>query len=250
MAFRNLAPKSEFQYTRILARAFEDPIQLNGFHADAVQTWPASSRELLRAALKRRGDTTFRALIEARGYTIKRQTRSPGESDLTAYETACAALPRGLHALALLPLKLGLRANELCSIPRAEIERAIESGDLIVLRKGGSEKVLPAKHVQPLLYELLEAPSKAGPKWTILGELLSTGVYISQYHALHKLIVRTGKKAKIKVRPHLLRHAFATRMSRDGANVFTIQAALGHASVQTTQRYVHPSTADIAKFVR
>ena len=46
-----------------------------------------------------------------------------------------------------------------------------------------------------------------------------------------------------KVHPHILRHTFATRIMRQ-ANIRIVQDLLGHASIQTTQRYTHPSTDD------
>lgn len=187
----------------------------------------------------------------------------PGEEDARAYEAAAASLPRGRRALALIPLALGLRAEELCSLSRESVKRAVKTGELIAMRKGGRERVIPAKKVQALLSELLEAPAArgrghrpiSGPRpaqaWAHVGEILSPGSYQTQYQGLRALIRKTGAAAGLDgTRPHLLRHAFATRMNRDGASVFTIQAALDHANIATTMRYVHASHADVERHQR
>lgn len=49
---------------------------------------------------------------------------------------------------------------------------------------------------------------------------------------------------------HVLRHTMATQFLRDGGNIRTLQIILGHASLATTERYLHVTDQDVAKAMR
>jgi site-specific recombinase XerD len=262
-----LAPKTEALYNRLLTRAFGNAQA--PFGSPKVADWPESGKTLLRAAVKHKYDSlglNADPLLEKipASWVSKRVVEIPSEEEALAYEEFAKRLPPGKRALALLPLAMGLRANEVITLPRRAVERAADHGELIVLRKGGREQRLPAKHARTLFKELLEVPAyqkpslqssplkKKSPRaWKTVGEILSSGEYISQYNVLHRMIQKTGEEAGIEdLRPHKLRHAFATRMMRDGGTLPVIQWMLGHSSPATTARYVHPGALDAEKFVR
>ena len=226
-----------------------------------------SSRILLRAAVTRecrdRGMDPAPVLAQIPTQWEKRQAvEIPVEHELVKFEAALAVLPEGERALVLLPLALGLRAQEALGLPRGKVERAAETGELVVLRKGGKEAILPAAHAVPVFRSLLATPAAHGAnrvtdtgkpkirKWETTGQILSPGRYITQYHMFYALIKRVAAEAGIDIRPHKLRHAFATRMMRDGADIGVISWMLGHAQIATTQRYVHPDAGVAAKFMR
>lgn len=269
---RPLSPNTSEQYTRILARALgptRDP-QNPQFVVD-VAAWPEGTKKLLRAALRRwaleagRPPEPLVARVPKR-YEVRRARRFPTEEEALRYEAAARELPPGVRALALLPLAMGLRASSLLALTRLDVERAAsgaDDGKLRVYLKGGEERFLPARHVLNLLNETLELPAAPGPqrigqertraprRWGTLGEALSGGKRISQYHALHELIRATGRKAGIEgLRPHLLRHVFASRLHRDGAPVAAIQWLMGHKDMTTTMIYLHEDGSNVTKWLR
>jgi integrase/recombinase XerD len=197
-------------------------------------------------------------------WAARHVTTIPAEEEALAYEESCRQLPAGKRAMALLPLALGLRARELVTLPRRAVERAAQYGELLVMRKGAKEQALPAKGARGLFEELLEVRaakhtrlsescllSNTGKAWQVTGQVLSTGTREAAYQQLHRVVREAGVAAGIEgLRPHLLRHCYATRMLRDGAPLAVVSWSLGHANLATTQIYLHPSALDVEKYVR
>lgn len=266
---RPLGPRTRHLYSSTLRRAFGGLPPSAAVPLQVLDTWSESNLGILRAALRRHEteagrDPGWIKQAVPRKYAVKRVVRIPGEQEAQAYETAAAKLPPGVRVMALLPIVLGLRAAEVCGLRRDAVRAAVRSGELIAVRKGGEEQVIRVAALKSLFEELL-ATKPARPKavlargpvahrkqaWDVAGEVLSGGGFPGQYQALRRLVQQVGETAGIDgLHPHLLRHAFATRMNRDGAPLFTIQAALNHKHIGTTQRYVHASAADVEKFQR
>ena len=62
-----------------------------------------------------------------------------------------------------------------------------------------------------------------------------------QENALQKALAEAGRRAGLdkRVTPHTLRHSFASNLLDRGADIRTVQALMGHSSVETTQIYLH-----------
>lgn len=269
---RALGPRTVVNYVRILERAYgpgSGPIY--GPVPAHVMGWPEGSKSILRNALIRAWATAgnsdrgheLAASIPA-SHRIKRARIELPEEVLTQIEKAAGRRRHARdEALVLIPLRLGLRSEEFLTLSRAQVEAAIASGSLTFVRKGAKEATLPVRYVKAFFNELLATPAatgrgpdagtKARHEWRVLGEVLAGAhaTYATRYNLFNRLVKKVGKAAGVPgLSPHRLRHGFATRMHRDGAPMGVVQAALGHASVMTTERYVHVGAADVEKWTR
>lgn len=76
-------------------------------------------------------------------------------------------------------------------------------------------------------------------------------IFSISYQALYKIIRRIGIRAGIKgLRPHILRHTFATTAIRRGVPLPALQRILGHRDIKTTQIYTHLAVGDLEKIYR
>ncbi|MCD1624579.1 MAG: site-specific tyrosine recombinase XerD [Paracoccaceae bacterium] len=142
----------------------------------------------------------------------------------------------------------GMRVSELVSLPVAAAR-----GDprmLLIMGKGGKERMVPlsppAREAMTIWLSLrdasqdaLRAKGKAASKYLFP----STGKqgHLTR-HMFYMLIKGMAVQAGIspaKVTPHTLRHAFATHLLANGADLRAIQTLLGHADVATTEIYTH-----------
>ncbi len=236
-----LSPSTIALYKANLARAFGPPPY--GEKA-AIDGWTQASLKILHAAALRFAPERLEDLPEPT-FEISRAIKPPTESELVRFEQAVESLSPAQRALVLMPLGLGLRASEAINLDRKYVARAVEDEeDLLVLRKGGREQLLPTDGVRPLLEDLLTA------EWDASWQILSTSER-GAYQRLYRLTRDLGKKAGVKgMRPHKLRHGFATRMERAGASLPQIQQMMDHSDPKMTMRYVHPENKDIVKHLQ
>ncbi len=193
---------------------------------------------------------------------VKRVKQNPTRADVDAFVAAVKSYPAPWREILLLCVSLGLRREELLTLPRAAVEKALKSDDEIIrfVRKGSIEDELPIGHVKNQLKALLREPAILGgdaqpgvkaPKWEFLWQLIGSS-YRSAYERLKRHVTKIALEAGCSSHwtPHVMRHAFASEMARDGASLPAIQEALNHASYQTTLRYVHVDARDLTKWMK
>jgi len=149
--------------------------------------------------------------------------------------------PYGLRDKAMLELMYssGLRVTELCELLLQSVD--VDSAVMRVYGKGSKERIVPVggKAIEALKHYLTVARPQLVKEKTGSELFLSQrGKALSRKMIWH-LIREYAKKAGIEkpVKPHLLRHSFATHLLMGGADLRAIQDMLGHADISTTQIY-------------
>jgi integrase/recombinase XerD len=164
-----------------------------------------------------------------------------------------------LHALrttALLELlyATGLRVSELVGLPKTA---ARTTAPLIAIKgKGGRERLVPvadpAREALRAYRAVLEAkhPGAAAGPWLFPAESASGHLTRQAFARDLKLCAAAAGLATTRVSPHVLRHAFASHLLQNGADLRIVQELLGHADISTTQIYTHVLDARMKAMVR
>lgn len=148
-----------------------------------------------------------------------------------------------LYALLETLYATGLRVSELVSLPKSAAR--VREAFILVRGKGGRERLTPltdrAKMALSAYRDLLEAGAtglSAGP--FLFPADSESGHLTRQAFArdLKTLACAAGLSAA-QVHPHALRHAFASHLLQNGADLRIVQELLGHADISTTQIYTH-----------
>jgi len=148
----------------------------------------------------------------------------------------------GLRDRAILELfySSGLRVSELCGLKLQQVD--LEHGFVRVFGKGAKERIVPlGGAASRALATYLESARAAFVKPSRTGSelfLSNRGTAISR-KMVWVLVKEHTRRAGITkpVKPHLLRHSFATHLLSGGADLRAIQEMLGHANIGTTQIY-------------
>jgi integrase/recombinase XerC len=137
----------------------------------------------------------------------------------------------------------GIRVSELVGIDLEDME--LNDGWLRVRGKGNKERQVPIPGRAIAAVERYLSVRKALPEERALF-VNKWGARLTDRHvrALVKLyaLLTTGDST---VHPHSFRHAYATHLLAEGADLRAIQELLGHARLSTTQKYTHVSLADL-----
>ncbi|HEY3918322.1 MAG TPA: tyrosine recombinase [Stellaceae bacterium] len=163
--------------------------------------------------------------------------------------------PEGLRLVCIVELLYGagLRVSELAALPLAAAKR--DAPYLVIRGKGDKERLVP-----------LGAPARAALaaylaiRWRFLRDgKASRFLFPSRgregfltRRRCGQLLKQLALEAELdpaRLSPHVLRHAFASHLVENGADLRSVQEMLGHADIATTQIYTHVQSARLQRLV-
>jgi integrase/recombinase XerD len=157
-----------------------------------------------------------------------------------------------MHALLELLYATGLRVSELVSLPLTVALR--DERYFVVTGKGNKERLVP---LSPSARAAMKAwlgerkRDEALAKSRFLFPARSDSGHLARQvfaRDLKSLAARAGIRAAT-ISPHVLRHAFASHLLQNGADLRVVQQLLGHADISTTQIYTHVLEKRLADLV-
>ena len=201
---------------------------------------PIDSPKALRALPK--------VMSEADVDRLLLQAQEEAETAASKRSTSAAKLIRTarMHALLELLYATGLRVSELVSLPATATKK--DAQFLTVIGKGNKERIVPfGSKAKQAVAAYVDASSANNDKKQSLDQARwlfpssgGAGHLTRQHFArdLKGLATRAGLQAG-QISPHVLRHAFASHLLQNGADLRSVQQLLGHADISTTQIYTH-----------
>jgi integrase/recombinase XerD len=146
----------------------------------------------------------------------------------------------------------GLRVSELVALPIAAARR--DARVIVVRGKGNKERLVPlndaARRAIADYLALLTLSGAAQSKW--LFPSFGDSGHLTRQHLARELKTLAGAAGlrADQVSPHVLRHAFASHLLHNGADLRVVQTLLGHADISTTQIYTHVLQERLKSLVR
>ncbi|MEH2612880.1 site-specific tyrosine recombinase XerD [Bradyrhizobium sp. AZCC 1693] len=152
----------------------------------------------------------------------------------------------------------GLRVSELVALPLSASRR--DARMIVVRGKGNKERLVPLNEAsRQAMADYLAAmealrPEKkknASPSKWLFPSFGESGHLTRQHFArdLKELAAASGLAPRL-VSPHVLRHAFASHLLHNGADLRIVQTLLGHTDISTTQIYTHVVEERLKSLVR
>lgn len=155
------------------------------------------------------------------------------------------------HLMILFAYSHGLRATEVCGIRLSQIKNDSIIIDRLKNSKTTVQPLVPHRG-QPLLDEIksLREWLKVRPRdaGDVLFPSLRGGALDRRqfYKLFHNYCLDAGIAAS-KAHPHVLKHSLCTHLVKNGADISFVQVRAGHASLSSTQKYVHLNDAEVAE---
>lgn len=235
-------------YERIVGRiGSQDPIEFIKKNIDSDT--PIGTVLPIRSAVKHyliseKGmDSDFADTLLPKAKGIPNKLRdSLTEEELVEYKTECDKCPEPARTILLLLVETGMRIAEICNLRESNITTKMQIKGFLFRGKGSKQRFIPLNtKASKLIDEYLE-------NYPPQNDFLFVG-----YHGTpikpdairkwtRKIQQRNDRLKNLSqnLSPHLLRHTFATNSLRGGMDIKTLQTLMGHNSIDTTSRYLHP----------
>jgi integrase/recombinase XerD len=189
------------------------------------------------------------SIAEVDGLLVQARRRAENDRQPPATRLRAARL------LCLLELvyATGLRVSELVALPASAARR--DQRMLVVRGKGSKERLVPLNQAaKRAMAEYLKLRADAGhdaqSKW-LFPSFGEQGHLTRQHFARElKTLGLASSIAPERLSPHVLRHAFASHLLHNGADLRVVQTLLGHADISTTQIYTHVLEERLKALVR
>jgi integrase/recombinase XerD len=163
-----------------------------------------------------------------------------------------------LHCLLEVLYATGLRVSELVALPLSASRR--DARMIVVRGKGNKERLVPlndasrqamADYLAAMDALKPERKKTASPSKWLFPSFGESGHLTRQHFArdLKELAAASGLAPRL-VSPHVLRHAFASHLLHNGADLRIVQTLLGHTDISTTQIYTHVVEERLKSLVR
>lgn len=169
---------------------------------------------------------------------------------LSVAREAAAGDARGTRMLCLIELlyATGLRVSELIALPRAAA--STKERYLVVKGKGGRERLVPLTEIaRGAMRDHLAHLAGDGP-WLFPADSESGHLTRQSFARDLKAVASAAGLRADRISPHVLRHAFASHLLQNGADLRIVQELLGHADISTTQIYTHVLDERLKSMVR
>jgi integrase/recombinase XerD len=147
----------------------------------------------------------------------------------------------------------GLRVSELVALPVSAARR--DARVIVVRGKGNKERMVPLndaakRAMADYLALAAQADGAAASKW--LFPSFGDSGHLTRQHFARELKALAGSAGlrAAQLSPHVLRHAFASHLLHNGADLRVVQTLLGHADISTTQIYTHVLEERLKSLVR
>ncbi|MDR2723944.1 MAG: tyrosine-type recombinase/integrase [Holosporaceae bacterium] len=140
----------------------------------------------------------------------------------------------------------GLRVSELIAIKRSTI---IDFKFIRIVGKGSKERIVPLAHkIQPLLKDWEGVCGES--VWIFPSVDPLKHITRQRVFQILKQIAAISGVDTTKISPHVLRHAFATHILNNGADLLSVKKMLGHQDIVTTEIYTHVTRKKLQEVIK